>query len=389
MKIGILTMFWKNFNYGGALQAYALQKKIDLLGYDSEQIKIDKVGINFHTLFLKIKNREIFYSLIRIFKYLKIYFNNTNVKLGSHSDQIRLDKFYRFYQDNVKSSEKIYNRLDIDGLNNVYDIFIVGSDQIWSDISDIYFLTFVNDGKGKISYAASISREFISDSYSRFASIYLRKFNSVSVREEKAKELLKGSCDNISVVLDPVFLLSPLEWDNVKTDVNINEPYLFAYMLGDNLNYWEKIRDFANQKRLKIVTIPNVHQGEINESSKFSDYQLFDIGPCEFIDLIKNANEIITDSFHGTAFSIIYNKNFWVLKRFKENDAKNMNSRIEDLFKLFDLKDRYLENYYLSQESNSSNMIDYQSLNKRLSSLKKQSENYIKESINNCRIRRS
>lgn len=386
-KVGILTHYYNSFNYGGVLQACALQYIISKKNFDCQQICFDfgggkvssrqLIGLNIFQVYIKCINR--------IKRKIKIIINhrNENKFQNQYSNELRTRKecFSRFRED-IKHSPKIYNNITIYNSISDYDIFVVGSDQVWSGESEVFFLTFVPDDIPKIAYAASISRNHISKSYFEFIKSRIPRFNFVSVREEEAVKVIQPyTSQKVISVLDPVFLLKKQEWNEIKNDYSIDEPYIFVYLLGDNKEHRNKIKKIASALNLKIVGMPFVHLKYKDCDEKFFDYGLYDAGPAEFISLIDNAAMIITDSFHGCVFSIIYQKNFWALKRHKDTEKENMNSRLYTLFGNLSLEERLLDDNQQLTKDELLKDIDYGTVNAKLEVLRKDSMNFLEHAL--------
>ena len=186
----------------------------------------------------------------------------------------------------------------------------------------------------------------------------------------------------IKIVVDPTLLLTRQDWDEIAITSNNYSGYIFVYLLGNNLEHREKIKKIAQILNLRIVTIPHVHMRyEVNDE-KFADVEVYDAGPREFIGWIKNANMIITDSFHGTVFSILYEKSFWTFRRNIDSDPKNMNSRLYSLFENLGIQNRFLEEI---DDLNNFDMliekINYEVVNKHLDILRKDSGKWLKSAL--------
>ena len=184
------------------------------------------------------------------------------------------------------------------------------------------------------------------------------------------------------MVLDPTLLLPREEWDKMAVTPRIPEPYIFVYLLGNNRSHRIMIKKIARQLNLKIVFLPHIHFRYNIADRNFGDYNLYEIGPAEFIGLIKNAEMVITDSFHGCVFSIIYEKNFWALKRHEDIERVNMNSRLYTLFDNLGLNDRLVEETTNIDAAKLLKKPDYASVSKRLDSIRQSSADFLLNSIN-------
>lgn len=347
-KIGIVTLYGPgrggNTNYGFTLQAYALQQTLKKLNFESDILAI-------------IVNQSISAKLERNFKLLrknpvaciKKIIRKIIVKLesiiyvkeykGLKTRECVVNKFKSKY---IKTSREIEEEF-IDAIVDDYDAFITGSDQVFNPAYWINacLLDFVPDDKPKISYAASIAVTSYSPEQELFVKKNLQRFDAISVREQSACQLLESIVDREIVhVLDPTLLLSAKDWEKIHPWSGINERYLFCYLLGDNKLHREYAKMFAKKMNLKLVTVcgDSFQKNDRN----FGDVRIYDADSARFIGLIRDAEIILTDSFHGTVFSIIYKKNFYTLQRTIDSDKKSMNSRLYDLLDMFELQNRMI-----------------------------------------------
>lgn len=264
-----------------------------------------------------------------------------------------------------------------------YDIFIAGSDQVWNLhwYYPAFFLDFVNGKeKKKISYAASISMDSLTDEQKEIFKKHLADFSAVSVRETSDVELIKD-LSPVPVVntLDPTLLLSKEDWDKVCADRVVDEKYLFCYFLGDSKHNRKLAKQYANKHNLKIVNLPHMNCYR-QADNNFGDYQLYDVGPEKWLSLVKYAECVFTDSFHAVAFSNIYEKQFFVFNRSKKAE---MSSRIYNITQMFSEENRYCDSkeketiQYLMGQPN----IEYPRNSEKFEQLKKISIDFLKDNI--------
>lgn len=348
MKIGILSFYYNNFNYGGMLQAYALCKSIEMMGYDVEQIAFDCWAPKKTSL--KDSRRDK-WKQANICKKAELIFLHMKDKILSKFPKkeqkapaefvLRLEErkeaFLRF-QDIIPHSSTIYSEHNISNCANNYDVFIVGSDQVWNENlgRPLYLLDFLSSQKLRISYAASIAQTVLSIRQKNLFREQLPKFLGVSVREPDAVDLVKEFAP-VSWVLDPTLLLTREQWDSICADRMIDEEYIFCYFLGENSKTRKIVSKFAKEQNIQIVTLPFL-LGYKKSERKFGDVHLFDVSPDQFISLIKHAKYVFTDSFHAAVFSNIYEKSYAVFNRDKKG---TMNSRIYGLIKIFGQDKRF------------------------------------------------
>lgn len=376
-KVGILTMYHQSYNYGGLLQAYALTKVISNFGFDVVQIKYDYKSRKKKTL----SELVYYYNLSDFILKIKKKLNKNYVKMNKieYKFDERIKKTETF-SNLIPHTHKVYRDNNIKNLLKSFDIFVVGSDQIWNEFRSTFFLSFANNKYCKISYAASMSKFDLSKKKIKYMSKFIDKFDFISVRENRSKEILKAHVQKeIEVLLDPTLLLNKKQWLDIVNKPQINDNYMFVYLLGNNETHRKRIKRISHLLNLKIVFIPHVHFTHRETDDFFADQEIYDAGPQEFLGLIKNAELIITDSFHGCVISTIFQKNFWALKRHSDTSINNMNSRLYTLFESIGIGERFLENANDSEIT--SNQIDYNDVNLKLEYLKKYSLNKLRNAL--------
>lgn len=364
MKIGILT-FHSAYNYGAVLQAYALQKTIESLGFHCEIInyKSDFIYENY-----KIKKLTEIKTIKELIKWIIMNRKNKN----------KAKKFENFMKEKYKLSLKEYKKENILECNNVYDCYFVGSDQVWNcnlnGNDDVFFLNFVNDNKKKNSYAASFGYNKIPNIYLKNSYNMLKEFNNISVREKSGMEIINKSLNkNSKVVLDPTFLINSKEWDKISKRSNIKKEYIFVYEVAATPTLIKFSKKLAREKQCDIICLNNTHR------YYYGMKNIKDISPEEFLGYIKGAKYIITSSFHGVALSINFQKNF-----FYELDTKkeNNNSRLENITQTLGLLDREIIN---GNNHNINKNIDYNLVNNVLNREIKKSIDFIIDTIDNVK----
>ena len=335
-KIAILTLYYHNYNYGGLLQAYALQKAITDLGYQAEQIsyKLESGYDGWNPIKASIKKPMAY-----------LYHG---AKYGKWFDQytVRQKKFEAF-AENIPHTE-VVTAQTISELSNQFDCFVCGSDQIWNPIGwqPTLFFDFLPDDKKRISYAASIARDELTEEESAFMEPYLDKFSAISVREKNSADMLNRKFPklNVQAVPDPVFLLTEEEWKTLIPKVNEKKvPYIFAYFLGENEENRQKAIQYAEDRKLKIRFASYLDYAQSGWDKKHLELIASPMGVEEFLQSIANAELVLTDSFHAAAFSSILKTPFYALPRFKAQDKTSMNSRILNLVQELEIPERYTD----------------------------------------------
>ena len=342
-KIGILTLYKNNKNYGGILQAYALQKFIHRIINDGEEcIQISYI-ISPTPIKEKLRHSLEYRSFgenIKLgLKLLKKYF----LKKKHITENQPIQRAFEDFEDSIPHTPKTYTYETIYECAHQFTHLITGSDQVWNGGIDLetFCLKFADDKVKRIAYAASSASTKFGKWQDLIFKENLGKFTAISVRERSVVPYFERmSGRKIAVVLDPVFLLSVQEWHHVSKKPDITFPYIFCYFLGENKTQCERAKRIAKVNNCKLVTIPNMN-GFKESDINFGDIQIENVGPREFLGLIENARGVITDSFHATAFSIIFNKAFWALPRFQNKKGENNNHRVMDILDQFSLSEYY------------------------------------------------
>lgn len=378
MKIGTIT--WWRYNYGSILQAYALQQKLKELGYEDYEIicQYGKKIVSISNLREKLKRVGLKETTRRIIW-----------KYGLRKLRKRNSKIQNFVDTHLKVSEKEYNEDNIKEANNDYDTFICGSDQIWNpkltEINSMYWLTFANEDKLKISYAPSIGVNEFTDIQEKEVKDVLKSFKAISSRESTGTDLINKTLgeEKCQTVLDPTLLVEKKVWDNLlKEEVNNKktEPYIFVYMLRGTKKQRKFIENFAKSKKLKIITMPFLDNEKINlYDFKFGDEKCWDGSPIEFINLIKNAEYVFTDSFHSMIFSCIYHTEFFTFPKI----GKAQLNRIYAFQKLIGAEERMITEDIDIQTFAKIEKIDWKKVDSTFSQRRKESEKYLKDALNN------
>ena len=370
-KTAILTLYYHNYNYGGLLQAYALQKAITKLGYQAEQISY------------KLESGYDGWNPIKASMKKPMAYLYHRAKYGKWFDQyvVRQKKFEAF-AETIPHTETVTAQT-ISDLRDQFDCFVCGSDQIWNPIGwqPTLFFDFLSDDKKRISYAASIARTELTEKEYAFMKSYLDKFSAISVREKVSADMLNRKFPKLKVqaVPDPVFLLAEEEWRTLIPHMNEKKaPYIFAYFLGENEENRQKAIRYAADKKLQIHFVSYMDYAQFGWDKNHPEMLASPMGVEEFLQNIANAELVLTDSFHAAAFSSILKTPFYALPRFKAQDKASMNSRILNLVQELEIPERYTEMLpveYQWQED------EQKHIDKSLSRMKKNGTQYLKESL--------
>ena len=299
-RVGIITLYYNNDNYGGIAQAYALNKYIENLGYDSEVISYKRTPVHIPGVRERIKKEGLFSVICSKMEMLpeklilKISTKYVVKKYGSDLEKKinqRKDAFKRS-RELVKHS-KVYTEDTIQNCIGAYDCYVSGSDQIWKPgvLQSPYVFEFLPDEYKRISYASSITVTDYPSQYGDYMKKNLAHYMWISVRETSAQTYLENLLHRpVDVVVDPTMLLDKNEWENITSDRIIKEHYLFAYLLGEDHKQRKQITQYAKERKIKIVTLPHV-EGKVRAADiGFGDYQLYDIDLPAFLSLIKYAD---------------------------------------------------------------------------------------------------
>lgn len=269
-------------------------------------------------------------------------------------------------------------------LNNRCDTFVLGSDQLWYyglyDCFDQFcYLDYIYDNKNKIAYATSFGRDEFDapDNVKAKVAALLKRFNSISLREKGAVETCEREFHiTADWVLDPVFLCDRLHYDGLvsKSEVNTNEKYIATYILDPNKQKQQFISNIGNQLGYNVINMTDVVN--IEEKSSCWDLPFERVHNEDWLKYIKNAELVITDSFHGTCFCIIYEKQFYSLVNEYRGKA-----RFESLLSLFCLEDRMIYNDNMLESICFTNKINYTIVNEKVKIEKEKSMCWLKNAI--------
>lgn len=386
-KTAIVSCYFIH-NYGSMLQAYATQKLLDKLNIENETINVSgflgefrkaqysyilKSGINsdiFRDRLGKAKN-------ILIKKFLRNDYTS-NIKQ-------RDIKFDDFAESIIRKSQVYVSLEDLaNKCSDNYGAVLIGSDQLWlpaNIAADYYTLNFVPDEMNSVAYATSFGVSTLPGDAAEMARRFLPRIKHISVREHAGQKLIKELTGRtVPVVCDPTLLFTGEEWMEIQQkDRIIEEPYIFCYFIGSTQIHRDFVRRLKKETGLKIVALTHVdHYMKCDEG--YADYTPYDIGPSEFLNLIRNASYVCTDSFHSTVFSILYKKEFFEFKRYTQNTKQSTNSRLDTLFDLTGIRGRMLDGNENIQDC--LNMkLDYEEVHKKLAAVREESYIYLEKSL--------
>lgn len=379
-RIGIITIVKVN-NYGAELQAYATLRILILLGYDAELIDyIYYKSWNF-------KDTQLSRPLIpmgpkgKLIYWLKYRVVNAVVEtilplVNGHVKR-RKNRFDLFHRKNSRFSRRYGSMDELYQNAPDYDVYMTGSDQVWNPFAsssiEPYFLTFAPLGKRKVSYAASFGVSEIQDALKDKYRQWLSDYNAIAVREENGRNCIKQLLGKDSEwVIDPTLLLGKREWMKVAEIYPcMPKHYVLIYQLADSIAIENLALRIGKKKGLPVYRVCKraycVH-------TTLSIINILDAGPAEFISLIANADYLITNSFHGTAFAINLSVPFYTIV---SAERKN-NSRMESLLGLVKLKERLVKDDVGVEEIDITSKVDFVSVQVLLQKEREKSEEYLK-----------
>ncbi len=364
MKVSLITMH-KAINYGAVLQTYATVKYLENLNYDVEVI--DYIPERFtkknkYTYVNTKRNKSIFHKVIFILLCLpgRMIHNYIFENFIKKNFNITKDSYY--YIDDLRKNTP------------EADIYLTGSDQVWNSdiegkVDEAFFLDFVQEGVKKFSYAASFGKDNLEESEMAQIKYLLDKYDAISVREQSGLEILKSiGIKNGKQVLDPTLLLTRMEWEEKTAPRLIKERYLLIYQLNTNNKLVKYANEIAKAKKLKVAKF-----GWDYIKPKGININLSYRSPEEFLSAVKHSDFVITDSFHGIIFSLIYNKNFICMR------PPNYAGRLENILRKINL-----EKHLIKEELNIDEVIaeiDYSLINNKLEKFRKESRLYLEEAL--------
>ncbi len=369
MRVGIIT-FSASHNCGSMLQAFALQEVLKRR-YSADVEIID---------FINAGSRKI-YNVItwELSRYAIEHNWNSIIHLPT---MLKVKKDYTEFSNIYlkKTSKSYYNENQLTGFENRYDLLIAGGDQVWnvrvSDGSDAFFLNFVKNVR-KVSYSPSLGGTNIMkfgrdpDRYRQ----YLSEFEAISVREPNGQKWLEELTGRkVKIIADPTLILTPEEWQEYLPVPDIKEKYIFNYAFYHN----RKKTNIALQKISDKVGLPiyvmDIKSWAIYRLDKYNIKKYPKTGPLAFLGLMKNAQLVLTQSFHGTLFSALFNRCFWSYNW--EEMTHGEDDRATAILEQLGLNERY---QMIDDLVNMSVMepIDYEECNKNIGQLRQEAYDYI------------
>lgn len=361
-KVGIITC-GKEPNYGACLQAFATLHAIKDMGYNAELMNYSFGADKFYSPFNQPTLKSSIIATL-------FYFPRKSQWLS----------FEKFRQQNMSySSKRLYNCSDFEEVKKDYSCFVTGSDQVWNpelgiDVN-ITLQSFIHDGDAirRISYASSFGSSSLKKKYIDLYTRELEKFSAISVREASGATLINKMLhrDICSTVCDPVMLFDEHFWkkymDNSKTPT---DKYIVIYDMRHSSEVMNCARSLAKARGCKIIAMSRVKL--LKKGIQF----VTNLSPSQFLSYMYNAEAVVTDSFHGTVFSILFHKEFY---SFVSGNGVKIGERLLHLLDVLNLKNRLYSKFDKTMEFTP---INYSSIDPIVSDFRDRSFNYLKKALN-------
>ena len=398
--IGLCIKYFHH-NYGGMLQAYATASELERRGLSYELIRYEK----------KLTPIRAVRSVPRLLNSVLLNDKKEELRkrrgLSQHPEfaagnALRESAFERFEKAHFTKLSPVfhgYEELRAAGRER-YDAVMTGSDQLWSPAglpTNYYNLMFVPEDVRKISYASSFGVSQIPWYQRSRTAAYLRRIDHISMRENRGAEIVRELTGRtVPVVADPVLMFDEAEWAQLvpvsdalisgkegepeeERNGNTGGLYIFAYFLGRNPAYREAVRAAARDLGCRVIALRHMDQ-YVPEDESFGDFAPYDVGPERFLNLLRGAAYICTDSFHGCCFSVIHGKQVVMFNRYGEESSVSKNSRIDSLCENLGLSARR----YRSGESLKDQLtapMDCDAVRMRLKRLQSESAGYLDNAL--------
>ncbi len=378
MKIGIVT-FHSAHNYGAVLQAWSLQEYLRQQGHQPEIINLRLPVIDNLYRFMT-KSRKKFFPEAKLNNLANKGYNGARyiyLRMKNPRKYEKYRKFEEFINHTLPVTREFRTFRELLQADLKYDALIAGSDQIWNgemmkDISPAYFLQFGNKDALRISYAASIGSEKIPPRFRLLFQRYLKEFDSISVREQKAKEQVEELTDRpVDLVADPTFLLKAGDFDKLAKEPKTKGKYIYVHNV--HLKRVDERLNSVAAEMSRRLNLPIVH----NWDKKVYENELghFTGGIEEFLGYVKGAEYVITNSFHCTAFALIYHRNFITIPHFSNPD------RMRNLLAELDLSGHLIGSVSDLPKDGKELSIDYDKVEEKREVMREHAAAFLKKAL--------
>ena len=380
-KVGTLLALGPN--YGALLQSYATQQILVKSGYETSIITY------------RGSRRDILrQGLTGILFYINSHLNNEKNKkpvqkldtIHEENRQGRIKAQKQFIKEKFANIHSFSSHKDLVRYASSLDAVLIGSDQSWLPISMISCTSsfeFVPKGVRRVSYATSLGVSKYPKYCWKQARKVWKKMDYISVREEQGKKIINEICGDIpvQVVCDPTYLFSKTEWEEfIPIERLESDKYVLCYFLGTDRKLFDVARNFARAKKLKLLSILTCEVAVEGDDS-FPDRLITGASPEDFVNYIRGAEYVLTDSFHGVAFSIINEKQFFLFYPQRNYLAQSRNSRLDNVIKMWDVEDRLITDKDIRWKDIKIDEINYEEVRARVSSKRKESLEYLKKAL--------
>lgn len=371
MRVAQMT-WYRSSNYGSVLQAYALQRTLESLDVQTELVNYDPAPY-------QQRNQ----SKLRKSRPWRVARETQQRLIGEapFKSAAKNAAFSEFRAKHMRETAPIATEADFRALNESFDAFVCGSDQIWSPrcFDPRYFLDFVAPDRRRVAYAPSFGCDELPDGVAAAMAPLVTAFDSLSSREETGGRMVERlSGRPCPVVADPVALLSRTDWESVA-DVGVvpNAPYCLCYFLGRSKENWAHARATAKACHLDLVIVP-VFNGDARREGAVPE----DVGPEQFLGLVSRATHVCTDSFHGLVFATIFERDVTVYERFKAGTAASQNVRIESYLNATGLQDRIVRRDAAAEPADPRELpIAYRAVRRRIDERRTASLDYLRTAL--------
>ncbi len=386
-KIIGLVLAFKTTNYGAQLQAYATQQVINSFGLKSIIIDYRKPFGSFRHISWGKGVLRFYLESRQQAKLRKKYREDVTNEDFVQNNKQRKKQSQAFIEKRLEGVQVFRSFSQLSATVRHMSALLIGSDQKWGPgacYSKISSLQVAPDDVRKISYATSLGVS----SYPKYCYQHSKKMWSridyLSVREKQGAQIIKDVCGQeikVEVVVDPTYLLTKEKWEElVPTQRFEKQKYVLCYFLGNDDGSKKCAKNFASAHGLTLVSIMS-NESYSPYDNEFADLQVKGASPEDFVNWIRGAEYIFTDSFHGMAFSVINEKQFYIFYRRRLDAKQSRNSRIDNLLSMFNITDRLIESNDINWTESKGSDINYTEVNHRLSEERERSMRFLKEAL--------